>query len=63
MLSKISNISFFKKSLRIPKGKSESVYRRRTDNTMAKRKTVIVCLYGQLLHEEEVSEGNIGYFR
>jgi hypothetical protein len=38
MLSKISNISFFKKSLRIPKGKSESVYRRRTDNTMVKRK-------------------------
>ena len=26
-----------KKSLKIPKGKSESVYRRRTDNTMAKR--------------------------
>ena len=28
----------FKKSLKIPKGQSESVYRRRTDNTMAKRK-------------------------
>jgi hypothetical protein len=27
-----------KKSLKIPKGKSESIYRRRTDNTMAKRK-------------------------
>jgi hypothetical protein len=27
------------KSLKIPKGLSESVYRRRTDNTMAKRKT------------------------
>jgi hypothetical protein len=27
-----------KKSLKIPKGQSESVYRRRTDNTMAKRK-------------------------
>jgi hypothetical protein len=27
-----------KKSLKIPKGKSESVYRRRIDNTMAKRK-------------------------
>ena len=27
-----------KKSLKIPKGKSESVYQRRTDNTMAKRK-------------------------
>ena len=32
-------ISFGKKSLRIPKGQSESVYRRRTDNTMAKRKS------------------------
>ena len=28
----------FKKSLKIPKGQSESVYRRRTYNTMAKRK-------------------------
>jgi hypothetical protein len=27
----------FKKSLKIPKGQSESVYRRRTDNTMVKR--------------------------
>jgi hypothetical protein len=27
-----------KKSLKIPKGYSESVYRRRTGNTMAKRK-------------------------
>ena len=27
-----------KKSLKIPKGQSESVYRRRADNTMAKRK-------------------------
>ena len=27
------------KSLKIPKGQSESVYRRRTDNTMAKRKS------------------------
>jgi hypothetical protein len=26
------------KSLKIPKGQSESVYRRRTDNTMAKKK-------------------------
>jgi hypothetical protein len=31
----------FKKSLKIPKGQSESVYRRRTDNTMAKRKSKI----------------------
>ena len=29
---------YFKKSLKIPKGQSESVYRRRTDSTMAKRK-------------------------
>ena len=29
----------YKKSLKIPKGQSESVYRRRTDNTMAKRKS------------------------
>jgi hypothetical protein len=28
-----------KKSLKIPKGQSESVYRRRTDNSVAKRKT------------------------
>jgi hypothetical protein len=28
---------FRKKSLKIPKGQSESVYRRRTDNTMANR--------------------------
>jgi hypothetical protein len=29
----------FKKSLKISKRQSESVYRRRTDNTMAKRKS------------------------
>ena len=29
----------YKKSLKIPKGESESVYRRRTDNTMVKRKS------------------------
>ena len=29
----------FKKSLKILKGQSESVYRRRTDNTMSKRKS------------------------
>jgi hypothetical protein len=28
----------FKRSLKIPNGKSESVIRRRTENTMAKRK-------------------------
>jgi hypothetical protein len=33
---------FNKKSLKIPKGQSESVYRRRTDNTMAKRKIKIL---------------------
>jgi len=31
-------VVFSKKSLKIPKGQSESVYRKRTDNTMAKRK-------------------------
>ena len=31
-------IVFAYKSLKIPKGQSESVYRRRTENTMAKRK-------------------------
>jgi hypothetical protein len=34
-----SNFIIYKKSLKIPKGQSESVYRRRTDNTMAKRKS------------------------
>ena len=29
---------FIKKSLKIPKGQSESAYRRRTDNKMAKKK-------------------------
>ena len=33
----------YKKSLKTPKGQSESVYQRRTDNTMAKRK----CTKGQ----------------
>jgi hypothetical protein len=32
----------YKKSLKIPKGQSESVYRRRTDNTVAKRKSTKV---------------------
>ncbi len=31
-------IRYTKKSLKIPKGQSESVYRRRTDNTMTKKK-------------------------
>jgi len=35
-MNKLS-INLCKKSLKIPKGQSESVYRRRTDNTMAKR--------------------------
>ena len=30
---------YLKKSLKIPKGQSESVYRTRTDNAMAKRKS------------------------
>ena len=38
LLVKIMTFSF-KKSLKIPKGKSESVVRRRTDNTIAKRKS------------------------
>jgi hypothetical protein len=32
----------YKKSLKIPKEQSESVYRRRTDNTMANRKSTKV---------------------
>ncbi len=32
-------IKVYKRSLKIPKGQSESVDRRRTDNTMAKRKS------------------------
>jgi hypothetical protein len=37
---RLAVLSFeIKKSLKIPKGQSESVYRRRTDNTMAKRKS------------------------
>ena len=35
---KIRKFKFWKKSLKIPKRQSESVYRRRTDTTMAKRK-------------------------
>ena len=39
----LANISIFwsmlQKSLKIPKRQSEYVYRRRTDNTMAKRKS------------------------
>jgi hypothetical protein len=31
-------IELFKKGLKTPTGQSESVYRRRTDNTMAKKK-------------------------
>jgi hypothetical protein len=34
----VDNDANVKKSLKIPKGQSESVYRRRTDNTKAKRK-------------------------
>ena len=50
----------FKKSLKIPKGQSESVYRRRTDHTMAKRKTKgqtvnYKTLHRKLLIEEQES--------
>jgi hypothetical protein len=34
----LQNIHKNKKSLKIPKGQSESVYRRRTDNTIPKEK-------------------------
>jgi hypothetical protein len=34
-----------KKSLKIPKGQSESVCRRRTDNTLAKRKSNLAFQY------------------
>ena len=33
------------KSLKIPKGQSETVYRRRTDNTMVKRKSHAIFKY------------------
>ena len=36
----LAGIVYLKKGLKIPKGQSESVYRRRTDNTMAKKKKV-----------------------
>jgi hypothetical protein len=39
MLPELFNILSLKKSLKIPKGQSESVYRGRTENTMAKRKS------------------------
>jgi hypothetical protein len=35
-----AGMSAYKKSLKIPKGQSESVYRRRTDNTMVKSVTI-----------------------
>ena len=38
-----------KKSLKIPKRQSESVYRRRTDNTMAKRKST----KGQTINDQQ----------
>ena len=34
-----NSVKVNKKNLKIPKEQSESVYRRRTDNTMAKRKS------------------------
>jgi hypothetical protein len=35
---KTDHTYYTKKSLKIPKGQSETVYRRRTDSTMAKKK-------------------------
>ena len=40
-----------KKGLKIPKGQSKSVYRRRTNNTMAKRKKYKTTTY-KLLHRK-----------
>jgi len=37
--SEVTRLHHCKKSLKIPKGQWESVHRRRTDNTMAKRKS------------------------
>jgi hypothetical protein len=56
--SKTDPIYYAKKSLKIPKGQSETVYRRRTDNTMAKRKrtkgqTTIYKTYRNLNFELE----------
>ena len=47
------------KSLKIPKGQSESVYRRRADNTMAKRKSTKwqTTIYKRDIHVNNSSEG------
>ena len=37
--TQLTVVFVLKKNLKIPKGQSESVYRRKTDNTMAKRKS------------------------
>jgi hypothetical protein len=49
-----------KKSLKIPKGLSESVYWRRTDNTMAKRKGAKDKhnIYGQSKKSLKIPKGN-----
>jgi hypothetical protein len=39
------DLFFYSKSLEIPKGQSESVCRRRTDNTLAKRKSNLALQY------------------
>jgi hypothetical protein len=51
---KTDHTYYTKKSLKIPKGQPETVYRRRTDNTMAKRKSTKgqttvykTCIYKQ----------------
>ena len=45
-------IRYTKKNLKIPKGQSESVYRRRTDNTMTKRKST----KGQTKHTDKAKD-------
>jgi hypothetical protein len=44
-----------KKSLKIPKGQSESIYWRRTDNTMAKRKSIKRNVYWWKVINEKIS--------
>jgi hypothetical protein len=39
MITKLNTVLFHNKSLKIPKVQSQSINRRRTDNTMAKGKT------------------------
>ena len=52
---KTDPIYYTKKSLKIPKGQSETVYRRRTDNTMAKRKSTKgqTTIYKTYIYKQE----------